>query len=128
MHSPPGSPLSTLLILQICFLEEGEVREQPVLFDLAVPAAAAQQMIHSASHVYRTSEKVRTLGYPIHWQKRKEGFENSLLVTKELKVKKYAQLAVVGMQPADWKWNKESSTETKHFGLVRGGPDTIGWQ
>lgn len=87
------------------FLEEGEVREHPVLFGLDV-SAAAQHMIQSASHVYRTCEKVRTLGYPVHWQKWKEGFENSLLVTKDPKAKKYAQLAVTRMQLAKRNWNK----------------------
>lgn len=83
----------------------GEVREHPVLFGLDV-SAAAQHMIQSASLVYRTCEKVRTLGYPVHWQKWKEGFENSLLVTKDPKAKKYAQLAVTRMQLAKRNWNK----------------------
>ena len=43
------------------FLEEDEVRENPVLFDLAV-SAAAQRMIYAASHVYRSCEKIRTWG------------------------------------------------------------------
>lgn len=72
MHSPPrltglnvvdSAPQGWHFLCKYVFLEEGEVRGQPVLVDLArvclpaaAAAAAAQQMIniHSASHVYRT--------------------------------------------------------------------------
>lgn len=89
------------------YCREEKVRENPVVFDLIV-SAAAQHMIYSASHVYRIydSEESRTSGYPIDWQKWKEGFESAQLVTKDPKVKKYAQLAVAGMQLAEWKFNK----------------------
>ena len=87
------------------FLEEGKFQAQPVLFDIAV-SAAAQHMIHSASYVYRTCEKAHAIGFLFDWQLWKEGFKNSLLVTKDPQVKKYAQLAVAGMQLAEWKWKK----------------------
>lgn len=58
-------------------------------------------MNSSASHVCRDGEKVLTSGYPRHWQEWKEGFKNSLFVTKDPKVKKYAQLAVAEMQLAE---------------------------
>lgn len=87
------------------FLEEGIVQELPVFFDLAV-SATAQHLIHSASHVYHMCETSRSFGLLEDWQTWKDGLKNSLLVTKDPEVKKYAQLAVAGMQLAEWKWKK----------------------
>lgn len=87
------------------FLEEGIAQELSVFFDLAV-SATAQHLIHSASHVYHMCETSRSFGFLEYWQKWKEGLRNSLLVTKDPQVKKYAQLTVAGMQLAEWKWKK----------------------
>lgn len=53
------------------------------------------------------------------------GFKNSLSVTKDPQVKKYAQFAVAGMQLAERKWKKSHRQKQRHFGLAKGEPDTI---
>lgn len=55
------------------FLEEGIVRENPVLFDLAVSAAAQHRFPQ-----HRDCDKVRTWGYTVHWREWKEVFKNSV--------------------------------------------------
>lgn len=111
---------SPLQVNTLCnmFLKEGEVREQPVLFDLAV-SAAAQHLIHSASHVYRT------FGLEVDWQIWKEGFQNSLLVTKDPQVKKYAQLAVAAMQLAEEKWEKSPRQKQGILALQKMDPTQL---
>lgn len=104
------------------FLEEGIVQELPVFFDLAV-SATAQHLIHSASHVYHMCETSRSFGLLEDWQTWKEGLKNSLLVTKDPQVKKYAQLAVAGMQTCGLEVEQKviDRNETLRFCLV---PDT----
>ncbi|MCJ1349201.1 hypothetical protein MMC31_007437 [Peltigera leucophlebia] len=80
--APQAGPLCNM------FYEEGEVQEQPVLFDLAVSAAAHAHdslSIPCLSHLRESTH---------------------LGISLDPQVKKYARLAVARIQLAKWKWKK----------------------
>lgn len=83
------------------FIHDNDVRQNAPIFNISV-SAAAQYMIYSAYKVFEFC-KQENLG----WKEWKAGFNeaqtNSLI---DASGKKYAKLAVAGMNEAEARWNR----------------------
>ena len=88
------------------FLQNNEVRQDAIIFNSSV-SAAAQYMIHSASKVFEFCEREPTLLGHLEWKKWKAGFKeaqtNSMI---DPSGNKYAKLAVAGMNEAEVGWDR----------------------
>ena len=89
------------------FIEDNDVRENPVIFNVAV-SGAAQYMIYSAYEVLEFYKQNPTHFHGhLGWQKWKEGFKevqtNPLI---DASGKKNAELAVAAMNEAELGWSR----------------------